>query len=133
MRYLIVLVLLAFPMIEFGVMAKIAESHGWGWVLAWSLLAATLGVALIKQARFALVARVAQALAQGTFCLTAVIESARTVFAGLLLIFPGIFSDLIAILLLLLPGARSDSGVMPLDPVPARAGTVIDGESRRER
>ncbi len=126
MRMLLLAILLGFPVLEATVLVHLAEGHGW-WVLAWVVFAAIAGVALLKEARFALVARVGAALAAGQFSIAAFVDSARTVVAGLLLIFPGVISDLMALALLLLP--------RPLpEPVAIRThGTVIDGHFRRER
>ena len=126
MRLLLLAILLGFPLLEFALLVRLAESHGW-WVLAWVVLAACAGVALLKEARFALGARVGAALAAGQFSIAAFVDSARTVIAGLLLIFPGVISDFIALTLLLLPR-----------PVPERVharvhGDVIEGQFRRER
>jgi UPF0716 protein FxsA len=102
---------------------------GW-WVLAWVVMAACAGAALIKEARFALLARLAAGFAQGRFAIAALTDSARTVLAGLFLIFPGVVSDLIAFTLLLLPGPRvvTESAVRR-----APHGTLIEGEFRRTR
>jgi UPF0716 protein FxsA len=86
-------------------------------------------MALIKEARFALVARLAAGFAQGSFSISALTDSARTVLAGLLLIFPGVVSDLIALTLLLLP--RQDVAREVVRPVPR--GNLFEGEFRRTR
>ncbi len=127
MRLLLLAILLGFPLLEITLLARLAETHGW-WVLAWVLLSAMAGMALLKEARFALVARLGAALAAGQFSIAAVVDSARTVLAGLLLIFPGIISDFIALTLLLLPRRLPE----PVH-VHARPRTVIDGQFRRER
>jgi len=135
MKLFILAILMGFPLLEGAVLYKLAagpDGHG-GWVLAWLVFAAIAGVALIKQARFAMVARLGAALAQGHFSIAAVIDSFRTVIAGLLLIFPGVISDVMALILLLIPirepafdRARARQ---PLRPGAAR---VIDGEFHRE-
>jgi UPF0716 protein FxsA len=84
-------------------------------------------MALIKEARFALVARLAAAVAEGRYSIAALVDSARTVLAGLLLIFPGIISDLIALTLLLLPRAMPEPASIRVAP-----RDVIDGRFRRE-
>jgi len=127
MRVLLLMMLLGFPLLEIVVLARLAEPGGW-WVLAGVALAAAAGFVLLKEARFALLARLGSALAAGQFPIAALIDSARTVLAGLLLILPGVVSDGIAFALLLLPRA-----------VPAEVGTrqpagsVIEGRFRRER
>lgn len=131
MRIVLVAILLGFPLLEAVVLVRLAETLGW-WVLAWVVLAACAGAALIKEARFALLAGLAAGVAQGRFAIAALTDSARTVLAGLLLIFPGVVSDLIALTLLLLPDAR----MAPEAAARARArphGTLIEGEFRRTR
>lgn len=142
MRLIILAILVGFPVTE-GVLLYLlaAGEHGHaGWVLAWVLFAAIAGVVLIKQARFSLISRLGQALAHGQFSISALIDSFRVVIAGLLLIFPGLISDVLALTLLLIPirepalaraahaaGARSRSGGQP------DSNTVIEGEFHRDR
>lgn len=134
MRLLLLAILLGFPVLEIVVLARLAESYGW-WVLAWVVLSAAAGFALLKEARFALVARLGAALSAGQFSIGAFVDSARTVLAGLFLIFPGVVSDVIALVLLLLPRSLPEP-----EPVPAHAhahgrgpGRVVEGQFRRER
>jgi UPF0716 protein FxsA len=128
MRLLLIVILLGFPVLEALVLVRLSETLGW-WVLGWVVLAACAGMALIKEARFALVARLAHGFAQGRFAIAALTDSARTVLAGLLLIFPGVVSDLLALTLLLLPGPRvvTESARRPVH------GNLIEGEFRRTR
>jgi UPF0716 protein FxsA len=127
MRLALLVILLGFPLVEIGLLVHLAETHGW-WVLAWVVLAACAGFALLKEARFALVARIGEAIAVGHFPIAAFVDSARTVTAGLFLIFPGIISDFIAITLLLLPRPVLSR------PFPSPGfGNVVDGQFRRER
>ncbi len=140
MRWLILGILMAFPLLEGAVLYKLAfgpAGHG-GWVLAWLAFAAIAGIVLIKEARFSLVTRLAAALSQGRFSLAAIIDSFRTVLAGLLLIFPGILSDIMALALLLLPlrepaFERAHAGVSPATSRRVGGDGVIEGEFRRER
>jgi len=128
-RLLLIAILLGFPLLEAVVMVRLAENLGW-WILAWMVLAAVAGMALIKEARFALLARVAEGLAHGRFPIVALTDSVRTVLAGLFLIFPGVVSDLIALTLLLLPGPRF---VTETAQRRAPRATIIEGEFRRSR
>lgn len=128
MRFLLLAILLGFPLLEIALLVRLSELHGW-WVLAWVVLAAVAGVALLKEARFALIARLGAALAAGQFSIAAFVDSARTVLAGLFLIFPGVISDFIALLLLLLP--RHLPEPVHVHARPPRH--VIDGQFRRER
>jgi UPF0716 protein FxsA len=129
MRLLLIGILLGFPLLEVVVLVRLGETLGW-WILAWVVLAACAGMALIKEARFAMLARVAAGVAEGRFPITALTDSARTVVAGLFLIFPGVVSDLIALTLLLLPGPKA---LVETGSVRHLGGSVIDGEYRRTR
>lgn len=128
MRLLLIGILLGFPLLEAVVLVRLANTVGW-WVLAWCVLAACAGAALIKEARFAMLARLAAGFAHGEFNILALTDSARTVIAGLLLIFPGVVSDLIAITILLLPRSETVQRAVRQRPT----GAVIDGEFRRSR
>jgi UPF0716 protein FxsA len=129
MRLLLIGILLGFPLLEAVVLVRLTQTLGW-WMLAWMVLAACAGAALIKEARFALLARLAAGVAQGRFSITALTDSARTVLAGLFLIFPGVISDVIALMLLLWPGPRVVSEAVRR-PAPHRG--FIEGEFRRTR
>ena len=128
-RIVLIAILLGFPLLEAVVLVRLSETLGW-WVLAWVVLAACAGMALIKEARFAMLARLAAGFAQGRFAIAALTDSARTVVAGILLIYPGVVSDLIALTLLLLPGPRV---VMESSAHRRSHGTLIEGEFRRTR
>ena len=138
MRLLILVILTGFPLLEGAVLYELVAGptgHG-GWVLAWLVFAAIAGVVLIKQARFSLVTRLAAALSQGQFSLAAIIDSFRTVLAGLLLIFPGVISDVMALFLLLLPLREPAYQRAPRatpNGTRIRSDGVIEGEFRRER
>lgn len=129
MRLVLIVILLGFPLLEAVLLVRLTETLGW-WLFAWVVLAACAGMALIKEARFAMVARLAAGFAQGRFSIAALTDSVRTVMAGLFLVFPGVVSDVIAITLLLLPGPRVviESGSRRHLP-----GTLIEGEFRRTR
>ena len=129
MRLLLIAILLGFPILELVVLVRLSQTLGW-WVLAWVVLAACAGMALIKEARFAMIARLTAGLAQGHFSIAALTDSARTVLAGLFLIYPGVVSDLIALTLLLLPGPRFAGESLSRHE---RGGPLIEGEFRRTR
>ena len=129
MRLILFAILLGFPLLEAFVLVQLSHTMGW-WILALLVLSAVAGMALIKEARFALVARLAAGLAQGHFPISALTDSARTVIAGLLLVYPGVISDVIALTLLLWPRSH-----VAVENVTRRrvAGTYIEGEFRRTR
>ena len=124
MRYLVLIMLLAFPALEIYTMLQLARELHW-WLAAWLVFAALAGVALIKETRFAMLGRFTAALQEGRFPLGELMHSARSFVAGALLIFPGIVSDLIALTILLMPNRQ-------LAPVKNVRSDVIEGQFRRE-
>ncbi len=124
----IALLMLGFPVLEAYILFKLAGLYGW-WVLAWLLASAALGVALIRLERVLWGARVLSTLQAGTSPISALFASGRMFLAAGLLIFPGVISDVLALLLLLFPGTWRRPGAL----APKAANDdVIEGEFRRE-
>lgn len=128
MQLLIVfIILLGFPALEIVVLFRLADSIGW-WLLPWLILSAVVGWALIQEERLAMFTRLFSSLQSGQPLGFAMLDSLRTLFAGVLLIFPGVISDVLAIILLLLPRARE-----PRNPArDAGEDVIIEGEWQRE-
>ena len=64
MRLLLVLILLGFPVLEMFLLAKIGHYVGW-WLAAWLIMSALTGVALIKEARIAMVRELSTVIRSG--------------------------------------------------------------------
>jgi len=105
-------------------MFQVADVIGW-WLLAWLLFSAIIGWALIKEESLAVFGRLASAMQNGQSPFAALWDSGRTMLAGLLLIFPGVLSDIFALVLLLLPN-KSDR----LNARRAANDDIIEGEVR---
>lgn len=120
---LILLILLGFPALEIYVLTKLAGTVGW-WLLPWLLSSAMIGGWLVREAGAMVPLRLFAALQAGHSLSFSLLISFRTVLAGLLLIFPGVVSDFLALILLLLPH--------PKVTMPSAANDdVIDGEWRQ--
>jgi UPF0716 protein FxsA len=126
MRFLVLLtILLCFPALEIYTMFRVADQIGW-WLLAWLVAATAAGWLLIQEEKLAFFGRLVQAVQTGQSPLGALFDSGRTLAAGWLLIFPGVISDGLALILLLIPRrSRPAAGPAPDDG-------VIEGEYRRE-
>jgi UPF0716 protein FxsA len=125
--WLILFILLGFPALEIFGLVKLADVIGWG-LLLWLALSAFAGWTLIKEEKLAIAGRLLSALQSGQQPIYALLDSMRTLIAGVLLIFPGVISDGIAVILLLLPGSKVPSPAARDD-----AGEVIiEGEWKRE-
>ena len=113
------LVVFGFPAVEIYTMFVVAEYIHW-WLLLWLVVSALAGWLLIREESMAMIGRLALAMQNGQSPFTAFWDSGRTMLAAVLLIFPGVLSDAVALILLLLPNKServkkynfSDDGVV---------------------
>lgn len=129
MRILLgMIIVLSFPVLEVYTLVQIYHHIG-GWVIALLAGGVLAGWLLIVGERLAFFARITMTLQAGGSPLRALIDSGRNMIAGALLIFPGVISDVLALLILLLPlRLMGRSARQPATPAP----DVIEGEYRRE-
>lgn len=133
--------LLLIPALEIAGIYQIGSRVGLGWTLLWLLAAMLAGAAVIRQEQALFMPRLQQAMAQGQTPFALLWASGRRFLAGVLLIIPGPFSDLLALLLLLWPRPKL-ARVAPVGPVSRQSGShaegdviegeVIEGDYRRE-
>ena len=102
MRFLILLILLAFPFAEIFLLVNLADNYGW-WVLFYLVVIGFLGLQLIRGEKLLLSAKMMQSLSIGSNPLKTLMGSARNMVAGVLLIIPGVMTDIVAVVLLLIP------------------------------
>jgi UPF0716 protein FxsA len=102
MRFLIGLILLAFPFAEIFLLVNLAHKYGW-WLLVYLVVIGYLGLQLIRGEKLLMSAKMMQSLSAGGNPIKAMLSSARNMIAGILLIIPGIITDIIAVVLLLIP------------------------------
>lgn len=122
--FFILSILLGFPALEIFATFRVAQIIGW-WLLPWLIASAVVGGWLIREAGVMVPVKLFAALNAGHNLNLALLDSFRTVFAGLLLIFPGVASDFLALLLLLLPQPK-------MSPQAAsRDDGIIEGEWTR--
>jgi UPF0716 protein FxsA len=102
MRFIILAIVLAFPIADLYLTARIARWSGiplWIW-LAGSFVA---GALLLNHERGEFRMKTVAALHGGQPVLRGLVDSGRRVLASLLLMLPGIASDIVALVLLALP------------------------------
>lgn len=116
------------PALELVGIVQIWQAIG-AWTLIWLALAAAAGVWLLRREQRAFMPGLLQALANGHTPLGVLLASFRRVIAAGLLIFPGILSDVLALVLLAWPGGRPP--VRRGGEGRPATGTVIEGEYRR--
>ena len=125
-------ILLAFPLIELVGLIVLAGRIGGLAVLLWLIVSALAGLWILRNQRLGMLLTAWGALnAGGQMSLYQMLWPLRFMLAGVLLIFPGVFSDLIA-LVLLLPLRGPDLGAgMGSEPPRAANDSVIEGEFSR--
>jgi len=133
MRFVLLAILLGFPALDLYATARFASWTGvpmWAWI-AISLIS---GLLLLRNERSAFRARTVAALHGEEPLLRGVVDSGRKVLAGLLLLMPGLVSDLVALALLLLPinvGRRLGPQPVAAGHARYRGADAIEGSFRR--
>lgn len=131
MRIIITLALLAFPIAEIWILISLANQYGC-WILLYLVVVALLGLQLIRDEKLLFSGRMIQSLTQGSNPIKAIFGSARHIIAGVLLIIPGVITDIIAVILLLIPVNKDGKNISKYQTPKAANDDVIEGEFRRE-
>lgn len=132
MRYLLLGIVLGFPVADLYTTVRVAQWTGvpmWLW-LACSTLA---GLSLLRSERLAFRAATVAAMHGEQSLLRGLVDSGRKVLAALLLLLPGVMSDVMALLLLALPlNVGGGYGGQSLGGTGRQTrGPFIDGDYRR--
>lgn len=123
-----VLLALSFPLLEALGIFLLSQQIGW-WVFVWLIVAGLAGLMLIRFERAAWGMRLLSTLKSGNPIGASLFASGRVLIAGVLLLFPGVLSDIIALVLLMLPGTRLKRAAA----VPRAANDeILEGEFQRE-
>lgn len=102
MRLLFVAILLAFPIAEIYLLFQLGDRYGW-WLLLYLVVITYLGLQLIKGEKQMMSAKMMQSIQAGGNPFKTAMGTARNLFAGVLLVIPGVMTDVIAAILLLIP------------------------------
>ncbi len=125
------LILLAFPFAEIFLLVKLAHQYGW-WLGLYLVVTSLLGIQLIKDEKAMFSAKMMQSMSVGGNPISAMIGSARNMIAGVLLLIPGVITDVIAALLLLIPfrqpKASADQSYHKAGYSTAANDDIIEGE-----
>lgn len=105
MRLVIMMAILAFPIAEIWILISLANIYGW-WVVLYLVVMIVLGLQLIRNEKDLLSGYLVQSLIQSKSPAKALFGSARNILAGILLIIPGVITDIAAAVLLLIPLKR---------------------------
>jgi len=102
MRFVVLLIVLIFPVMDVLATVRFARWTGIP-TLVWLVASALAGVVLLRRERLTFRAKTLAAMRGDQPLMRGLLDSGRRVLAALLLISPGVVSDLMALLLLLLP------------------------------
>jgi UPF0716 protein FxsA len=134
MRFIVMLIVLAFPVLDVLVTLRFARWTGVP-ALAWFIASTAAGMLLLRHERIGFRARTLAALRGDQPLMRGLLDSGRKVLAAFLLILPGIASDLIALVLLLLPinvgSAFATASVSIGGGYRGRNRDALDGDYRR--
>ncbi len=140
MLRLIAVGLVVMLLVEIALFVQLGGRLGVGLTVTWLVLAALLGGILIRVQGWMTLLRGREALARGQLPALEMLEGLALVFAGILLIVPGFFTDLLAVLLVIRPLRRALLlAFIPRRPPPPPSrggpparGRVLDGEYRAD-
>lgn len=127
MKWLFGAGLMFYTLVEIALLVETGRRVGLGWMLAWTVSSAVLGLWLLRVEGIRGILRIHRQLQQEVLPTRELIDMALIVFGALLLVAPGIVSDAVGALLLI-PPLRW--GVRTLIRAALRAH-VVSGPERR--
>jgi UPF0716 protein FxsA len=131
MRFIVMMIVLAFPVLDVMVTMRFARWTGVP-TIAWLLASAAAGMLLLRYESIGFRAKTLAALRGDQPLLRGLLDSGRKVLAAVLLILPGIISDVIALVLLLLPINLGRPFATQSLAIGTPFGDTITGEYRRD-
>ena len=105
-----VLLFVGFPLLELWLILKLGSVMGWGATIWLILMTGIIGGTLAHRQGFATIQKIQMDMAQGRMPAGALLDGLLILVAGLVLITPGIITDLIGFSLLVPPLRRLMSG-----------------------
>ena len=138
MRLILLFGLILLPFAEIWGYFKFGSLYGW-WFLLYLIVMAVLGWRLIQEEKTLVLPRLMSIMEHGGNPMALILGTAKNLMAGGLFLFPGIFSDIIAIILLLIPIKNNEerqnefeANTFNKKKDSTNKGDVIEGEYRRE-
>ena len=134
MRFVVLSIVMLFPLVDLVVTARFARWSGvpmWMWLTG----SALAGLWVLTNERHEFRARTLGAFRGDQSLMRGLLDSGRRVLAGMLLLVPGVLTDAIALVLLMLPiNQRGEFGPQPVtagrEPY-RRERNTLDGDYRR--
>lgn len=130
MRFVLILVFIAVPLLEIALLIKAGDSFGFWPTFALVVFTAILGATMLRLQGMSVLARAAQTLRAGGMPIDSVADGVFLLLAGAFLLTPGLLTDTVG-LAFLIPSVRLWLGKKLLSGVKARmneAQPVHEGE-----
>ena len=138
MRLILLFGLILLPFAEIWGYFKFGSLYGW-WFLLYLIVMIVLGWRLIQEEKTLVLPRLMSIMEHGGNPMALILGTAKNLMAGGLFLFPGIFSDIIAIILLLIPIKNNEerqdefeANTFNKKKDSTNKGDVIEGEYHRE-
>ena len=133
MRLIITLFLITLPFFEIWGLFKLGAEYCL-WFFGYIVVMAILGWQLIQDEKMMVIPKLVAMMSQGGNLISGILGSAKNLLAGALFLFPGVITDLIGIVLLLIPVQASlNQNANPFQQdVHKKNDDIIEGEYRRE-
>ena len=133
MRLIVTLFLITLPFFEIWGLFKLGAEYGW-WFFGYIVVMAILGWQLIQDEKMMVIPKLVAMMSQGGNLISGILGSAKNLLAGALFLFPGVITDLIGIVLLLIPVQASlNQNANPFQQdAHKKNDDIIEGEYRRE-
>jgi|TARA_B110000459_G_scaffold191333_1_gene227336 UPF0716 protein FxsA len=137
MRSILLFGLILLPFAEIWGYFKFGSLYGW-WFLLYLIVMAVLGWRLIQEEKTLVLSRFMSTMAHGGNPMSLIVGAAKNLMAGGLFLFPGIFTDIIAFILLLIPISGDDEKLNKNEANPfgkkkeTNSDDVIEGEYHRD-
>ena len=133
MRLIFTLALFLLPFLEIWGLFRFASMYGW-WFFGYIVIMAILGWQLIQDEKTSVVSKLMNMMTQGGNLTSVLLGSAKNLLAGALFLFPGVITDIIGFILLIIPIQNSvDPNLKSSQKKTNNSNSdVIEGEYRRE-
>ena len=137
MRSILLFGLILLPFAEIWGYFKFGDLYGW-WFLLYLIVMSVLGWRLIQEEKTLVLSRFMSTMAHGGNPMKLIVGAAKNLMAGGLFLFPGIFTDIIAFILLLIPISGDDENLNRNEANPfgkkkeTNSDDVIEGEYHRD-
>ena len=137
MKFIGIWLLILVPFIEIWGYFKLGSLYGW-WYFLYMVVIGVLGWRMIKEEKSQLLFRMMNSFQSAGSPFQMIMGTAKNMIAGGLFLFPGIVTDLIAIILLVMPSVKNSNDNLfqemqnRFNQKKQKDDSVIEGEFKKE-